>query len=143
MTDLEQEFMELWGSAETAKTEFAPVPAGKYHAEITSVKHIEGDEEKAPCVNWEVTITDSGKNVENRKVWQRNQITGRGIGFLKKNLETLGLAEGITGRTSMLAKLEQALGLKVEVKVTQREYNGKIYNDFFFNELLDTSDVHF
>lgn len=142
MSNLDQDFESLWSGASEPKG-FEPIPKGNYHAEVTGVKYDQGDGVKAPSVNWEVTITDSIKNAQNRKVWQRNQITEKGISFLKENLQILGLSDGISSFDSMLSKLTPAIGLKVQVKVTQREYNGKTYNDFKFDCLIDGSDVPF
>ena len=142
----DDEFKKLWDSA-GGKKDFEPVKVGTYHAEISGVKFDEGTNEKAPVVTWEATITDLTSGFANRKIWQRNQVTEKGLYFLRQNMDILGLGM-VTTITEMIASLEKALGSRVSIKVKQREYNGKTYNDFEMLELIsggqaDTDNLPF
>lgn len=131
-------FEDAWNN-QAARTEFEPIPDGKYHAQITKATFVEKKDGKPAKVQWEYTITDSGK-FEKRKVWENNQISQKGMFFLRRNLDILGLSEGVKSTSDIVGKLEYALNKRVVLTITQRTFNDKIYNNGQIDELITIDD---
>ena len=110
------------------------IEKGTYEAEITDVQL---DLNKEPArLTLEYTITQ--EPYVGRKGWSNYNLEGRGIGFLKKDMNTLGLDySDITSPEDIMELVANSIGQQVVVYVGQKEWQGKMYNNFYLNELLD------
>lgn len=121
--------------SQEAETGFAPIDEGTYEAEISDAQL---DMTKEPNrVTIEYTIT--GEAFNGRKLWSNYNLEGRGIGFLKKDMQTLGLDySNIDSPESILDLLSEALEYPVVIYVKQNQGNdGKTYCNAYLNERLD------
>lgn len=114
---------------------FSLIDTGTYEAEIVDCKL---DITKEPARLTFVYQITGDPNYAGRKLFGNYQMAGRGIGFLKKDLTTLGLNFAEVGSPEDIASLVwDAMPLQVVIYVAQKEWQGKMYNNTYLNELLD------
>lgn len=126
-------FKDAFQNQEEESGGFGLIDQGEYEAEISDVQL---DMTKEPNrVTIEYTLTDE---YAGRKVWGNYNLEGRGIGFLKKDLKTLGLDYSeIDSPESILDLLATAMNYPVIVFINQKEWQGKTYNNVYLNALND------
>lgn len=113
--------------------EYAAIAEGTYTAYVDQFKI---DETKTPArlsITWKIT-DDLAKN---RNVFANYNLNEVGIPFLKKDLNTLGVAD-VTART-LTQKLDALIGTKAEVYVKPKAKDGKTYYSVYVNEKIDSS----
>lgn len=72
---------------------------------------------------------------KNRKLWANYNMGGQGLGFLKKDMKTLGLDyAGVTSESDVAKLVFQAVGQGVTIFVNQKEWKGKTYNNAYLNK---------
>jgi len=119
---------------EAKKSGYSPLPAGEYLGIISKIE--EGASQKGtPLIQFEIDITTG--EYAGRKVWKKVYLAGAddektkmALGMYAGVLESLGMTQDQRHATKTIEQLREfALRLNVEMYVSQREYNGKIYND--------------
>lgn len=115
---------------------FKLIEVGEYEAEIVDCKL---DLTKEPNrLTFVYQITDG--EYQGHKLFGNYQLEGRGIGFLKKDLTTLGLDFSEVGSPEDIASLVwDAMPTAVVIYVAQKEWQGKMYNNVYLNDLLPDS----
>ncbi len=113
---------------------FSLIETGEYEAELTDCKlDMTKDVARLSLV---YTITQDP--YVGRKQFGNYQLEGRGIGFLKKDLATLGLDYSQIGSPEDIATLIwDAMPVNVVIFVNQKEWQGKIYNNAYLNSVAD------
>jgi hypothetical protein len=136
MGDKMDDFKSLF--QETAPAEgggFALIDKGTYEAELTEAKL---DLEREPAqITFVYQITQ--EPYVGRKLFSNYNLSGQGIGYLKKDLDTLGLNYAEVGSPEDIVSLVwDALPFNVEIFVNQKEAgNGKTYNNTYLNAIID------
>lgn len=128
---------------ETAPAEkggFALIDQGEYDAELTEAKL---DLEREPAqISLVYQITE--EPYVGRKLFSNYNLSGQGIGYLKKDLEILGLNyESVGSPEDIVQLIWDALPFQVRIFVNQKEAsNGKVYNNTYLNEVVDRPAHH-
>lgn len=113
---------------------FSLIESGEYEAELTNCTL---DTTKEPN-RFTIEVTITSEPYAGRKGWLNYNLEGRGIGFLKKDLTTLGLDHTtIDSPESIVDLVGACLNASIVVFVNQKPYNGKTYNNFYLNALTD------
>lgn len=131
---------EFKGALIEGNQEFDLIPNGEYEAIIDNTSL---DISKTPA-RLSLTYKIVTGEFKNRKVWSNYTMQGRGLGFLKKDMKTLGLDYSGVSKEEDVAKLMfSQVGRGVEIFIKQSEYNGKTYNNAYLNsaERLVKSDT--
>jgi Protein of unknown function (DUF669) len=118
---------------------FELIPEGTYSAVIDNSTV---DLTKSPArLSVKYKIVDG--EFKNRVLFSNYNMEGKGLGFLKKDMKTLGIDYSNVQSEQDVAKLMFGMvGAGVEVYVNQREWNGKKYNGTYLNNLSDgTADT--
>ena len=123
-----------WGDSE--KKEYKALPNGNYHATVTGCTLSETNGEQT--FEFEFTVTDS--DYANRKLWDKANVA-KVAWKVKKNFKALGVwpNQDPTDVSQVAPLCAKVLNKPVEVKVTSREYNGKIYNNAEPVRVLDST----
>ena len=121
---------EIWNETEVKKTnkDFAPLPKGEYVAVIDKALI----NETTMRVEFEFII-DKG-DFKNRRLWTTLGLNDTGIQFLKAALDIL--EEPCSDIKLLPQTLEKLIFKKVVLGVTQREYQGKVYNNCYINDIV-------
>lgn len=131
---------DIWAKA-SPMAGFDNIAPGVYDAVVTGATFEESKDDKPPRVSWEYTI-ESG-DFENRKIWENNQITEKGVSFLINNLFKLGLEK--PSQISQLPKvLEGALGKNVEITVKhspKKDGSGGVWVNAYINEVINPEEM--
>ena len=130
MSDFKNEWQQ---AAPEEGSGFTLLEQGEYEAELSDVKL---DLTKEPHRLTAVyVVTD--ERYPGRKLFGNYQLSGRGLGFLKKDLVTLGLDFSKVGSAEDVAALFwDILPAQVIVFVNQKEWQGKTYNNVYLNSLM-------
>lgn len=127
-------FADDFKKAEAESTGYAVLPEGTY---IAVIDNSSVDLTKKPA-KLSVTYKIVEGEFKNRKVFGNYSMEGKGLGFLKKDMKTLGVDYSNVQSEQDIAKLMfGTVGAGVELYVNQREYNGKTYNNAYLNNLSD------
>ncbi len=133
------EFKSMFQETAAEEGGFALIEPGEYEAKLMDCKL---DLTKSPArltVVYELTEEPN----QGKKLFGNYQLEGRGIGFLKKDLQTLGMDFSQVGSPEDIASLFwDNMPLPVVVFVNQKEWNGKTYNNVYLNSILDKPAVH-
>lgn len=114
---------------------FALIAQGEYEAELTEAKL---DLEREPAqITFVYQITQ--EPYIGRKLFSNYNLSGQGIGYLKKDLDTLGLDYSNVGSPEDIVSLIwDELPFTVEIFVNQKTAgNGKTYNNTYLNSVID------
>lgn len=138
---MNDEFKSLFQETAPAENQgFALVDVGTYEAELTECK-LDMQKEPPRLSIWAQITND--ERYEGKKLFINYQMGGQGISYLKKDLETLGLDYSDVGSPEDVAQIFfDNLPLQVVVYVSQKEYQGKMYNNTYINELIDMPAHH-
>lgn len=110
---------------------FDLIPEGEYEAIIDDSSL---DLTKTPA-RLSLTYKLIGTEHKNRKLWSNYNMAGQGLGFLKKDLKTLGLDYSNVKSEQDIAKLVFGrIGQGVTIYVAQKEWKGKMYNNAYLNK---------
>jgi hypothetical protein len=124
-------FMDDFKSAdEPASNDFEIVAEGDYVAQMTDVKI---DATKTPA-RLSITLEITSGDFKNRKMWLNYNLQGQGLGFLKKDLKTLGIDYSNVKKEEDLASIIwDASPVFVEMAVVHKEWKGKMYANAYVN----------
>lgn len=123
-------FKDEFKSADTGIDDFEILPDGEYSAIIDNSSL---DIQKEPA-RLSVTYKITEGKFQNRRVFTNYNLAGKGLGFLKKDMKTLGIDYSMVEKPEDVARLMFAnIGQGVGIFVNSREYNGKKYNNAFLN----------
>lgn len=119
---------------------FSLLDEGEYDAEISEAKL---DMSKTPARLSIVYDIINHERFEGRKVFGNYNLAGEGIGYLKKDLDTLGLSYADVGSEEDIAELFwDNLPMQVVIFVNQKEWQGKTYNNVYLNDVIPDSAAH-
>jgi sporulation protein YlmC with PRC-barrel domain len=132
------DFKELWDSVPEASKKsgggnYDPLPEGNYIAELADCQL---DLTKSP-VEIKLVYQVASGDFKARKLFVNYRMDGKSLGFLKKDLTSLGVDYKSVEKVEDLANLIwEKLQTKVELYVNQREYKGKTYNNAYLNGVI-------
>jgi hypothetical protein len=128
------EFKSMFQETAPESGGFSLIETGEYEAELIDCQvDLTKEPVRLSCI-YQIT---EGVN-EGRKLFGNYQLEGRGIGFLKKDLSTLGLDYSQVGSPEDIATLIwDNMPMPVIIYVAQKEWQGKMYNNVYLNELID------
>ncbi len=117
------------------ETGFALIDEGTYEAEIVDCKLDLTKEPNHLTVVYQIT---NDERYQNNKIFGNYHLEGRGIGFLKKDMATLGFDYENVGSPEDLADLFwNNMPIPVVIYMKHKEYNGKTYANVYLNDRLD------
>jgi hypothetical protein len=128
---------------ETAPAEgggFKLIEQGEYEAELTEAKL---DLEREPAqISLVYQITQ--EPYVGRKLFSNYNLSGQGIGYLKKDLDLMGLNYADVGSPEdIVTLLWDNLPMQAIIFVNQKAAsNGKVYNNTYLNEVVDRPAHH-
>ena len=115
-----------------------PVADGTYTVQLEKYTLIPAKDDKEDTYRLEFEIVEDGDYL-GRRLFRNYTLSGNALFFLKRDLVRMGLdPDLISGEVEMEDVLPLVVGYQGEAKVTQRTYNGRVYNDI---EVLDQSLV--
>ncbi len=128
------DFKGMFSETPAAEGGFALIDQGEYEAELVDCKlDITKDPGRLTIV-YQITQ----EPYVGRKLFGNYQMAGQGIGFLKKDLTTLGIDFSEVGSPEDIAQLIwDAMPMPVIIFVNQKEYQGKTYNNVYLNSVND------
>ena len=104
--------------------EFGDVPDGTYQVSVEKAQLKETNKEKKPMLSWQLDILNGPQR--GRKLFCNNVIASeKGIQWLKTNLAICGVELGQL--TDLEARLEDLIGVTLEVKQTTRDKNSNVW----------------
>lgn len=109
--------------SETSNSDFDVIPAGKYHAKVTSGEMKESgpnaNNPGAQYINWEFTIQEGTQ--EGRKVWTNTSLLPHALFTLKNLLSAVGLETS----GSLDFEINDVLTNDCILTVGHRDFNGE------------------
>jgi hypothetical protein len=105
---------------------FQPLPAGDYDAVVFAGELKEGTE--FPYFNWTFKVTE--EEFENRQVFLNTSTSPKAVWRLTKMFEAIGYEpETEEGSDDADIDIDEVVGLPCVVRLTQKEYEGKMRNE--------------
>lgn len=122
-------FQQMFNSA-SEESSFEALPEGEY---VAMIDNSSLDLTKKPA-RLSLTYKIVSGDFSGRKVFSNYNMEGRSLGFLKKDMKTLGVDYSNVKSEEDIAKLMfSQVGKGVKIFINQRDYNGKIYNNAYLN----------
>lgn len=136
-------FMDEFLKADEAKDgEFSLIPEGEYNAQVTDVKIDMTKDPSRLSVTMEITAGEH----KSRKLWANYRLQGSGLGFLKKDLKTLGIDySNVKKEEDLVSIIWDSSPIHVKVNVVHKMVGEKTFTNAYINERIsaDASDIPF
>lgn len=120
-------------AGEQVKNDQAPVPDGRYHAEVERVI-LTRSQSQEPMLQWSLVIITEGPHA-NRRVWYYRTINPKTLKWLKQDLVVCGL--DVPRISDVADYLPQLTGAKLDITVKTKGDRRNIY----LNRRLDTPEA--
>jgi hypothetical protein len=131
------EIEKMWAAAEIEeqKTDFTPLPDGKYTVKIDRCQYTTTKETRLPMFAWCLIVKEgqhSGRYVFHNRVLR----DADSVKWAKNEFARVGLrADRMSDLVTMIGEV---LDKTVEIQIKNKDHNGKPIQNVFINKIVDT-----